>query len=88
MATSSSTLELGPMEGISSTNLAELQSSRPHGLEFALTCTVNCGTLYRQVLAIPNHVQSIEFITGGLQLSYRNISRYQWKQNAPQLTFG
>ena len=45
----------------------------PHGLEFALTCTVNCGTLYRLVLAIPNHDQSIEFITGGLQLSCRNI---------------
>jgi hypothetical protein len=26
---------------------------------FALTCTVNCGTLYRQVCAFPNHVQSI-----------------------------
>jgi hypothetical protein len=25
----------------------------------ALTCTVNCGTLYRQVFAFPNHVQSI-----------------------------
>uniref|UniRef100_A0A8C7SK17 Uncharacterized protein n=1 Tax=Oncorhynchus mykiss TaxID=8022 RepID=A0A8C7SK17_ONCMY len=30
------------------------------GLVFALTCTVNCGTLYRQVCAFPNHVQSIE----------------------------
>ena len=35
---------------------------------FALTCTVNCGTLYRQVHAFPNHVQSIEFTTGGLQV--------------------
>ena len=35
----------------------------PPGLVFALTCTVNCGTLYRQVCAFPNHVQSIEFTT-------------------------
>ena len=42
---------------------------------FALTCTVNFGTLYRQVCAFPNHVQSIEFSTGGLQSSCRNISR-------------
>ena len=41
----------------------------------ALTCTVNCGTLYRQMCAFPNHVQSTEFTTGGLQLSCRNISR-------------
>ena len=51
------------------------QFLRPHGLVFALTCTVNCGTLYRQVCAFPNHVQSIEFSTGGLQSRYRNISR-------------
>ena len=42
---------------------------------FALTCTVNYGTLYRQVCAFPNHVLSIEYTTGGLQSSYRNISR-------------
>ena len=36
----------------------------PHGLVYALTCTVNCGTLYRQMCAFPNHVQSIGFITG------------------------
>ena len=36
---------------------------------FALTCTVKCGMLYREVCAFPNHVQSIEFTTG------RNISR-------------
>jgi hypothetical protein len=47
----------------------------PHGLVFALTCTVNHGTLYRQVCAFPNHVQSIEFTTGGLQSCCRNISR-------------
>ena len=46
-----------------------------HGLVFALTCTVNCGTLYRQVCAFPNSVQSIEFTTAGLQSSCRNISR-------------
>jgi hypothetical protein len=41
-------------------------------LVFALTCTVNCGTLYRHVCAFPNHVLSIEFTTGGLQSSCRN----------------
>ena len=30
---------------------------------------------YRQVCAFPNHVQAIEFITGGLQSSCRYISR-------------
>ena len=44
-------------------------------LGVALTCTVSCGTLHRQVCAFPNHVQSIEFTTGGLQSSCRNISR-------------
>ena len=53
----------------------ELYGQFLHGLVFALTCTVNCGTLYRQVCAFPNHVQSIEFTTGGLQSSCRNISR-------------
>ncbi len=43
-----------------------------HGLVCALTCTVNCGTLYRQVCAFPNHVQSTEF---KFQSSCRNISR-------------
>ena len=46
-----------------------------HGLVFALTCTVNYWTLYSQVCTFPNHVQSIEFTTGGLQSSWRNISR-------------
>ena len=57
--------------------LSELyrQFLRPHGLIFALTCNVNCGTLYRQVCAFPNHVQSTEFTTGGFQSSCRNISR-------------
>ena len=36
------------------------QFLRPHGLDSALTCTVNCGTLYGQVCAFPKHVQSIE----------------------------
>jgi hypothetical protein len=35
------------------------QFLRPHGLAFALACTVNCVTLHRQVCAFPNHVQSI-----------------------------
>ena len=47
------------------------QFLRTHGL----TSTVNFGTLYRQVCAFPNHVQSIEFSTGGLQSSCGNISR-------------
>jgi hypothetical protein len=51
------------------------QFLRPHGLVFALTCTANCGTLYWQAYTFPNHVQSIEFTTGGLQLSCRNNSR-------------
>ena len=51
------------------------QFLRPHGLFFALTYTVNCGTVYRPVCAFPNHVQSIECTTGGLQSSYRNNSR-------------
>jgi hypothetical protein len=38
------------------------------GFSFALTCTVNCGTLYRQVCAFPNPLKSIEFTTGGLQV--------------------
>jgi hypothetical protein len=44
-------------------------------LVFVLTCTVNCGILYRQVCAFPKHVQSIEFTTGYCQSSCRNISR-------------
>jgi hypothetical protein len=44
-------------------------------LGFVLTFTVNCGTLYRQVCAFPNHVQSIGFATCGLQSSCRNILR-------------
>ena len=33
----------------------------------SLTFPANCGTLYKQVCAFPNRVQSIEFTTGGLQ---------------------
>jgi hypothetical protein len=43
----------------------------PHGLVFALTCT---GP-YMDRCAFPNHVQSIELTTGGLQSSCRNISK-------------
>jgi hypothetical protein len=50
------------------------QFLRPHGLVVSLTCTVNCGTLYRLVWSFPNHVQSIEFTTGGPQSRCRNIS--------------
>ena len=63
------------------------QFLRPHGLVFALTCTVNCWALYRQVCAFPNYVQSIEFTTGELQSSWRNIKDGQWKQDAPELNF-
>ena len=48
---------------------------RPHGLVFALACSVNCGNVYRQVCSFPNQVQSIEFTTDGHQSSCRNISR-------------
>ena len=51
------------------------QFLRHHGLVFALTCTINCGTIYRQVCTFPNHVQSIEFTTRGLQSCCKNISR-------------
>jgi hypothetical protein len=46
----------------------------PHSIGFALTCIVSCGTLYRQVCAFPNPVQSIEF-TSGLQSSCRKTLR-------------
>jgi hypothetical protein len=48
---------------------------------------LNCGNIYRQVCAFPNHVQSIEFTTGGLISSCRNIKDDQWKQDAPGLNF-
>jgi hypothetical protein len=51
------------------------QFLQSHGVVFALTYTVNCETLYRHVCAFPNHVQSIEFTTGRLHRSCRNISR-------------
>ena len=47
---------------------------RPHVLVYAQTCTVKCGTLYKQVCAFPNHVKSIELTTGVLQSSHRKIS--------------
>ena len=53
-------------------------------MAWILLCTVNCGTLYRQVCAFPNHVKSIEFTTGGLQSSYRkHLKDDEWKQDAP-----
>ncbi|MED6290718.1 hypothetical protein CHARACLAT_016187 [Characodon lateralis] len=45
-----------------------------HGV-CTLTCIVNCGILYRQVCAFPNHIQSTEFTSGGFHLSCRSISR-------------
>ena len=53
----------------------------PHDMIFALTCTVNCGTLYRQVCAFPNTVQSIEFNTGG------HLKDDPWKRDASELNF-
>ena len=60
---------------------------QPHDLVFALTCTVNCGMLYRQVSALPNHVKLIEFTTGGLQSSCRNMSRMINGKDAPEINF-
>ena len=52
------------------------QRSTDNSFDFMVSAlTVNSGTLYRQVCAFPNHVQSISFIAGGLQSSCRNISR-------------
>ena len=48
----------------------------PHGLIFFSDMLCQLWNLsYRQVCAFPNHDQSIECTTGGLQSSYRNISR-------------
>jgi hypothetical protein len=46
-----------------------------HAIVSALTCTVNCGTLYRQVCFLLNHVQTIELATSGLQSSCTDVSR-------------
>ena len=51
------------------------QFLRPHGMVFALHALSTVGPLYKQVCAFPNQVESIEFTTGGLQSSCRNISR-------------
>ncbi len=48
------------------------QFLRLHGLVCALTCTVNCGTLYKQVLTFQINLQSTKFTTGELQSSCRN----------------
>jgi len=59
----------------------------PHGLVCALTCTVNCGTLYRWVCVFQIMSNQLpQFTTGGLQSSCRNTSRmmvetgYTWAQ--------
>ena len=49
------------------------QFLRPHGLVFALTCTVNCGTSCRRV-CISKSCPINWITTGGLQSSRRNIS--------------
>ena len=48
------------------------QFLRSHGLVVALTCTVNCGTLYKQVYPIK---------------LLKHLKEYQWKQDAPELNF-
>jgi hypothetical protein len=44
-----------------------------HGIVSVLACTINCGTLYRQVCFFLNLVQTIELATVGLQSSYSDI---------------
>lgn len=50
------------------------------GLLFLNSSTVRCQTFYTQACAFMNHLQSVSFITGGLQSRCRNIS-------APELNF-
>ncbi len=42
---------------------------------FALTCTVSCKVLYRQVCGFPNQVQSVKSNTAGLKWRCRTISQ-------------
>jgi hypothetical protein len=60
---------------VSSISTEELWSSVRVNMVLALTCTVNCGTLYRQNPPLTDHVHSIEFTTGQVDSSCRNISR-------------
>lgn len=41
-----------------------------HGLVYALTCSVNCGTLFTQVCTFLNYVSLIQFATGRLQSGF------------------
>jgi hypothetical protein len=41
-----------------------------HDIVYALTCTVNNGTLYIQVCFFLNRVQAIELATGGLHFEF------------------
>lgn len=52
-----------------------------HGLVFALTCTVSCGTSYKQVCASPNHIQLADFTTGGSCRNISGTSEAQWTLN-------
>ena len=45
------------------------------GFVFALICVLSCETLYRKACDFPNHVQSIEFTTGGPQSRFWDISK-------------
>ena len=53
----------------------------PHGLVFALTCTVNCGTLYIDRF-VPFKVMSNQL---NLPKVDSNIKDNQWKQDGPVL---
>ena len=55
-------------------NPVSIQFLRPHGLVFALTCTVNCGTLYRQFIDRWTPIK--------LQ---KHLKDDRWKHDAPEL---
>ena len=63
------------------------QFLRPHGLVFALTCTINCGSLYRQVWTFPNHVQSFDLPQLDSKQVEKHLKDDQLEQDAPELNF-
>jgi hypothetical protein len=63
------------------------QFLRSPGLVFALTCTVNCGTLHRQVCLSKSWPIHLHLQKGWLQSYCRNIKDDQWKQDASELNF-
>ena len=61
---------------------------KPHGLVFALISIATYESLYRQVCAFPNHVQSWKFSTGGhLSKVKKHLNDDQEKWEAPELNF-